>query len=333
MDNVKISRDTIYTSYNSPETHGKDYNNTEHLVDAKSKRVNNTCQCSNISSVSTLKKIHESERENNIVIMIVPIALQSDDCQVVRVPTESPNTTLHNILIHKWVDADPEDLVEIKGVDCTTISESNIEQIYIDANLSLRVMKVVKSARNDRKQVVGNTNQHIPIFLLNQNSTFSCYATFVYVKCDSTQRLELWNDLYQLSEGMDRPWLIGGDFNRVLSGEEKIGELPIMADDYEDFKTCIEVCDLSQVQFKGSPFTWWNGRVGDDCIFERLDKNLINTDLQNMFSHSEVDHLPRTCSDHASMLLTCEDNITSKKKPFRFLKFWTEHETSKMWLD
>lgn len=46
---------------------------------------------------------------------------------------------------------------------------------------------------------------------------------------------------------MDRPWLIGGDFNVVLSREEKIGGLPVVAVDYEDLKTCIGSCDLSQV--------------------------------------------------------------------------------------
>lgn len=60
------------------------------------------------------------------------------------------------------------------------------------------------------------------------------------------------------------------------------------------------------MQFKGSPFTRWNGRAGNDCIFERLDRILIKTDMQSKFSHSEVDHLPRTGSDHAPLLLTCE---------------------------
>ncbi|KAH0679553.1 hypothetical protein KY284_020638 [Solanum tuberosum] len=176
MDNVKISRDTIDTSYNSPETHGKDHNNTEQLVDAKSKRVNNACQCSNNSSISTSKKIHESERENNMAIVIVPAALQSDDCQVVRVPTESPNTTLHNILIHKWVDAEPEDLAEIKWVDCTTVSESNIEQIYIDADLSPMVMKAVKSAKNDKKQGDGESAQ--PLRVQPRRQVISQYSKY-----------------------------------------------------------------------------------------------------------------------------------------------------------
>lgn len=99
------------------------------------------------------------ERENNMAIVVIPTALQSDEYQVVRVHTESPNSTLHDILVHKLVDSKPEDLTEIKGVDYTTVSELNEEQIYIDADLSPRVMKVVKSARNDKKQGNGESDQ------------------------------------------------------------------------------------------------------------------------------------------------------------------------------
>lgn len=76
--------------------------------------------------------------------------------------------------------------------------------------------------------VVSNTDQQLTVLLLDQNTALSFYATIVYAKCDSTQRLELWDELYQLSVNMDRPWLIGGDFNVVLNGEEKIGGLPVV---------------------------------------------------------------------------------------------------------
>lgn len=52
---------------------------------------------------------------------------------------------------------------------------------------------------------------------------------------------------------------------------------------------------------------WWNGRAGNDCIFERLDIILINSKCQNRFSHFEIEHLPRTGFDHAPMLLTWDD--------------------------
>jgi len=83
------------------------------------------------------------------------------------------------------------------------------------------------------------------------------------------------------------------------------------------------------VPFRGSPFTWWNGRAAEDCIFERLDRVLINHEFQNWFNHTEVEHLSRTGSDHAPMLLNCEEHVVNICKPFKFLNFWVEHESFK----
>jgi len=51
--------------------------------------------------------------------------------------------------------------------------------------------------------------------------------------------------------------------------------------------------------------------------------------MQGWFNHAEVEHLPRTGSDHAPLLLSCEETITRHRKPFRFLKFWIENESFK----
>lgn len=111
----------------------------------------------------------------------------------------------------------------------------------------------------------------------------------------------------------------------MLNEEEKIGGLPVIDVDHEDFENCIFSCDLNKIQFKGSPFTWWNGRTDSNCIFERLDKNFSNQEMQDRFNHMEVEHLARTGSDHAPMILTCEEGVSKYKKSFRFLKFWTEN--------
>ncbi|XP_059292598.1 uncharacterized protein LOC132046072 [Lycium ferocissimum] len=119
----------------------------------------------------------------------------------------------------------------------------------------------------------------------------------------------------------------GGDFNVVLNEEEKIGGIPVLAQDIEDFAFCINSCELEEIQFKGSPFTWWNGRASNDCIFERLDRMLVNTELQSWFSHMEVEHLARTGSDHAPLLCTYGEDTQNQYRPFKFLKFWVEHES------
>ncbi|KAG5616344.1 hypothetical protein H5410_016168 [Solanum commersonii] len=106
------------------------------------------------------------------------------------------------------------------------------------------------------------------------------------------------------------PRVIGGDFNVVLNTKEKIGGLPESDADHEDFEYCISSCDLNEIQFRGNPFTWWNGRGNNECIFERLDRILSNQEMQGWFNHMEVEHLARTGSDHAPMLLACEECAT-----------------------
>lgn len=53
----------------------------------------------------------------------------------------------------------------------------------------------------------------------------------------------------------------------------------------------------------------------------------MNLPFQNMLPTIEVEHLIRTGSDHAPLLMTCGVQTTNFVKPFRFLNFWTKHAT------
>jgi len=53
-----------------------------------------------------------------------------------------------------------------------------------------------------------------------------------------------------VAAGMNIPWIVGGDFNVVLNTEEKIGGLPMVDVDHEEFECCISACELKEVQFK-----------------------------------------------------------------------------------
>ncbi|XP_060170580.1 uncharacterized protein LOC132601516 [Lycium barbarum] len=118
--------------------------------------------------------------------------------------------------------------------------------------------------------------------------------------------------MYQLANTITEAWMIGGDFN--------------VPQDVEDFAFCVNSCELEEISFKGSPFTWWNGRARDDCIFERLDRMLINAPLQNWFSSLEVEQLARTGSDHTPLLCTYGEIDKNQYKPLKFLKFWVERD-------
>ncbi|XP_019234077.1 PREDICTED: uncharacterized protein LOC109214595 [Nicotiana attenuata] len=138
-----------------------------------------------------------------------------------------------------------------------------------------------------------DTEQQMTIRVYHQDLGKHIMMTIVYAKCCALERLELWDNLYYLASDMELPWLVGGDFNVVMNEDEKIGGLPVYPPEYEDFAFCVNSCSLFDLGYK------------------------------------EVEHLIRTGSDHAPVYMNCGEEAMKFIKPFKFLNFWTKHETFK----
>ncbi|XP_075084826.1 uncharacterized protein LOC107774618 [Nicotiana tabacum] len=176
-------------------------------------------------------------------------------------------------------------------------------------------------------ELVEDTEQQVIVRVFHHDLVQHMMMTFFNAKCSTMERLELWDHFYYLASDMELPWLLGGDFNVVLHEDEKIGGLPVHPPEYEDFAFYVNSCGLFEQGYKGSPFTWWNGRSNAECILKRLDRIFVNLPFQNMFQTIEVEHLIRTGSYHAPLLMTCGVQTTNFVKPFRFLNFWTKQAT------
>ncbi|KAG5576094.1 hypothetical protein H5410_056228 [Solanum commersonii] len=86
------------------------------------------------------------------------------------------------------------------------------------------------------------------------------------------------------------PWVIGRDFNVILSGEEKFGGLPVLYQELEEFANCLTNCGLLDRGYIGSTYTWWNGRTDGACIFKRLDRVLSNQKMMEKFLVYSIKH-------------------------------------------
>ncbi|WMV59326.1 hypothetical protein MTR67_052711 [Solanum verrucosum] len=139
------------------------------------------------------------------------------------------------------------------------------------------------------------------------------------------ERLELWEDLENIADQSNNPWLVGGDFNTIVDESEKSGGLPVSQQEIVDFAHCISACSLNELKFVRSCYTWWNGRIENDCIFKRLDRVLGNNEFMQLLPNSEVHHLIRQGSDHALLHVICNDSREHVVKQFRFLNFWAKH--------
>ncbi|KAH0636013.1 hypothetical protein KY285_035714 [Solanum tuberosum] len=84
----------------------------------------------------------------------------------------------------------------------------------------------------------------------------------VYARCSAIERLELWEDLdFVANANQIVPWMVGGDFNTIVDGTEKLWGLPVSHFKTQDFVQCINNCALSELKFIGSRYTWCNGRI------------------------------------------------------------------------
>ncbi|KAH0677655.1 hypothetical protein KY285_025456 [Solanum tuberosum] len=171
-------------------------------------------------------------------------------------------------------------------IDIAADNRTREEEVQVANNLQLAVIQeedTVLTISNKifvnlgyEAAIVNNSDQQITLRLKDLSSGQFLVHNSVYAKCHGALRQSLWEEIFNLSQDMTNPWSIWGNFNVVLNEEEKIWGLPINYVLADDFKTCIDSCELSQANYIGSPFTWWNARAGSDCIFERLDKVLIN---------------------------------------------------------
>ncbi|XP_055800398.1 uncharacterized protein LOC129869822 [Solanum dulcamara] len=176
-------------------------------------------------------------------------------------------------------------------------------------------------------EISRDEEQMLTIKLTNQNGNIEVMVSLVYAKCTQGERLLLWDSISDLANIISIPWMIGGDFNVICNEEEKLGGRPVTEAEVRDFNNCINVCNLEDCNFKGSKYTWWNGRTEEECIFKRLDKVLTNDKLQEVFPIIEVEHLIRSGSDHTPVEINLKFSKEEVIKTFRFLNFWLKEES------
>ncbi|GFY84459.1 hypothetical protein Acr_03g0012330, partial [Actinidia rufa] len=103
--------------------------------------------------------------------------------------------------------------------------------------------------------------------------------------------------LFNSSSGM--PWMLLGDFNNVLSIEEKANGLPVTPYEMRDFKSCCYDTGMSDIRSSGVFFTWSN-----NAIWSKLDRVMVNRNWvhEGLQAHARFD-LPGKFSDHSPYIV------------------------------
>lgn len=97
--------------------------------------------------------------------------------------------------------------------------------------------------------------QFLDLQLLDANA-FEWFFSPVYASYNDDLRKELWIKLQSIADSRQSRWLAAGDFNDILSQEEKKGGAPINVRKCNLFRERINNCDLMDMGYVGSRFTW-----------------------------------------------------------------------------
>lgn len=162
---------------------------------------------------------------------------------------------------------------------------------------------------------------------VREKGSAACWATtFVYGSPVQSGRDLVWEDLKNISRTENLPWLSIGDFNEVLSMDDKVGGNCPSQSWLDSFHDMLNFCGFVDIDFKGPKCTWRNNRLGKDCIMERIDLAFANSTWRELFDQALVFVEAAIGSHHNPLLLNTKSPLHIVGKAFKFESPWTIEE-------
>ncbi|GMJ08906.1 hypothetical protein HRI_004559800 [Hibiscus trionum] len=164
-------------------------------------------------------------------------------------------------------------------------------------------------------------NQFISSRCCKDDSSLWVYFTDVYASPHGAKQKHLWNQLLQLDPRDDVPWIVGRDFNVILSHEERLEGSKSSVRGSRLFAKFLFTSGLNDLGYQGPPFTWARRNV-QEC----LDRCLVNAQWLSTFPMARVLYLDFLGSDHRPMCVQFSNPVTDiTQQPFRFIAAWQDH--------
>lgn len=121
-----------------------------------------------------------------------------------------------------------------------------------------------------------------------------------------------------------------GDFNDLLSQQEKRGGQPHPRWACRGFSEAIQDCELVELGFYGHPFTWERRVEGVALVEEKFDRALGCPRWCEIFPDARVENLAASGSDHSPILLKVIKMIYRPvENRFRFENSWLRESDCK----
>ncbi|KAG7543595.1 Reverse transcriptase zinc-binding domain [Arabidopsis thaliana x Arabidopsis arenosa] len=194
---------------------------------------------------------------------------------------------------------------------------------------------------NVRVTPLFKTAQLITVSIYIEGRREEFFVTFVYASNHVAERKLLWDDIIAHHDSPlfhGKAWLICGDFNEVLEGEDhSLYEVsPTISPGMRDFQNLASHCELTDLSYQGERFTWCNKRH-DGVICKKLDRVLVSKQWIQQYDQSYSVFESGGCSDHLRCRFYIKEADRKTKRPFKFTNLLTtisgyQQEVEAQWL-
>jgi exonuclease III len=170
-------------------------------------------------------------------------------------------------------------------------------------------------------EIQNYTRRHINAIVTHNAVGEAWKLTCFYGHPVAAKRHESWALLKHLMQLQPSPWVCIGDFNEILTQEEKTGAVLRKERQMDQFRATLETCNLRDLGFIGARYTWNNGRHDEHFVSERLDRALANSQWKAIYRVANVYVLAGRASDHKPICLQFGQEEEDKQDYHRSFKF------------
>ena len=193
---------------------------------------------------------------------------------------------------------------------------------------------------NVRVMPIYKTSQMITCSIFIEGRKEEFFVSFIYASNFVAERKILWEDIKYHHDSplfQGKAWLICGDFNEVLEGEDHsmYATSPSISPGMRDFQQLIQHCELTDLSYQGPRFTWSNKRH-EGVVCKKLDRVLVSKQWLYQYDQSYSVFELGGCSDHLRCRFYIKEEEKRVKRPFKFTNTLTtyseyQREVAALW--
>lgn len=111
-----------------------------------------------------------------------------------------------------------------------------------------------------------------------------------------------------------------GDFNAILSGDDRKQGRPVQEVEIKDFNDFMMDAGMTEMKATGRDFTWSNGNT---C--SKIDRAVVNAEWMLNMSQLEVNVIHPGTSDHTPLSLELDKSAGIRHRAFKFFNCIADH--------